>query len=177
MISKFILQNDFNTNKTSLTNRGSFRNCCALIIHRQSEFIGRADAEMTVAPDEKRAPSHEKRARGKHGNVFLSDKEYEEITRVIFNADAYIERFSEKLHVKGYRFESHFDAIMRWWEWDKNLPQYSAPRGFTSTAAEREQPRARTAEDDHWDEFFEAAVARSFEGAAFSEKASKEGSE
>ncbi|MBQ8260505.1 MAG: hypothetical protein IJY97_13195 [Clostridia bacterium] len=133
---------------------------------KSSESIGRADSLVgdggeTVGPDEKRAPSHEKRARGKYGNVFLSDKEYEEITRVIFNADAYIERFSEKLHVKGYRFESHFDAIMRWWEWDKNLPQYSAPRGLASTVAEREQPRARTAEDDHWDKFFDEAVARS----------------
>ncbi|MBE6685021.1 MAG: hypothetical protein E7592_05165 [Ruminococcaceae bacterium] len=126
---------------------------------KSSEFIGRADVSVEIG--EKRAPSHEKRARGKYGNVFLSDKEYEEITRVIFNADAYIERFSEKMHVKGYRFESHFDAIMHWWEWDKNLPQYSAPRGLTSTLAEREQPRARTAEDEHWDEFFEAAVARS----------------
>ena len=142
---------------------------------KSSESIGRAD--VSVEPDEKRAPSHEKRARGKYGNVFLSDKEYEEIRRVIFNADAYIERFSEKLRVKGYRFESHFDAIMRWWEWDKNLPQYSAPRGLASTVAEREQPRARTAEDDHWDKFFDEAVARSLGGAAFSEKASKEGSE
>lgn len=141
---------------------------------KSSESIDRAD--VSVEPDEKRAPSHEKRARGKYGNVFLSDKEYEEIRRVIFNADAYIERFSEKLHVKGYRFESHFDAIMRWWEWDKNLPQYFAPRGLASTAAEREQPRARTAEDDHWDKFFDEAVARSFGGAAFSEKAEKEGS-
>ena len=141
---------------------------------KSSESIDRAD--VSVEPDEKRAPSHEKRARGKYGNVFLSDKEYEEITRVIFNADAYIERFSEKLHVKGYRFDSHFDAIMRWWEWDKNLPQYSAPRGLASTAAEREQPRARTAEDDHWDKFFDEAVARSLGGDAFSEKASKEGS-
>ena len=140
---------------------------------KSSESIDRAD--VSVEPDEKRAPSHEKRARGKYGNVFLSDKEYEEIRRVIFNADAYIERFSEKLHVKGYRFESHFDAIMRWWEWDKNLPQYSAPRGLASTVAEREQPRARTAEDDHWDKFFDEAVARSLGGAAFSEKASKEG--
>ena len=141
---------------------------------KSSESIDRAD--VSVEPDEKRAPGHEKRARGKYGNVFLSDKEYEEITRVIFNADAYIERFSEKLHVKGYRFDSHFDAIMRWWEWDKNLPQYSAPRGLASTVAEREQPRARTAEDDHWDKFFDEAVARSLGGAAFSEKASKEGS-
>lgn len=148
---------------------------------KQSEFIGRADvdavAEMTVASDEKRAPSHIKRARGKYGNVFLSDKEYEEITRVIFNADAYIERFSEKMHVKGYRFDNHFDAIMHWWEWDKNLPQYSAPRGLACTAAEREQPRARTAEDDHWDEFFEAAVARSLGVGAFSEKACKKESD
>lgn len=138
--------------------------------------VGEAVADMPIEVDEKRAPSHEKRARGKYGNVFLSDKEYEEIRRVIFNADAYIERFSEKMHVKGYRFDSHFDAIMHWWEWDKNLPQYSAPRGLTSTAAEREQPRARTAEDEHWDEFFEAAVARSLGGAAFCEKAGEEGS-
>ena len=53
---------------------------------KSSESIDRAD--VSVEPDEKRAPSHEKRARGKYGNVFLSDKEYEEIRRVIFNADA-----------------------------------------------------------------------------------------
>lgn len=131
---------------------------------KSSELIGRADTIMAVAETsatETSVETDEKRARGRYGNVLLSDKEYEEIKRVIFNADAYIERFSEKMHTKGYRFDSHFDAIMHWWEWDRNLPQYSAPQSFASTPAEREQPRSRTAEDEHWDEFFEAAVARS----------------
>ena len=131
---------------------------------KSSELIGRADTKTAVAETSATGTSvetDEKRARGRYGNVLLSDKEYEEITRVIFNADAYIERFSEKMHTKGYRFDSHFDAIMHWWEWDRNLPQYSAPQSFASTPAEREQPRSRTAEDEHWDEFFEAAVARS----------------
>lgn len=126
---------------------------------KSSELIGRADVKTAVAGTS--VETDEKRARGRYGNVLLSDKEYEEITRVIFNADAYIERFSEKMHTKGYRFDSHFDAIMHWWEWDRNLPQYSAPQSFASMPAEREQPRSRTAEDEHWDEFFEAAVARS----------------
>lgn len=135
---------------------------------KQSEFISGADVVGRAAEvadggqaAEKRAPSAVKRARGRYGNVFLSDKEYEEITRVIFNADAYIDRFSEKLHVKGYRFESHFDAIMHWWEWDKKLPQYSEPHGFSSSLAQREMPRERSAEDEHWDRFFEEAVRRS----------------
>ena len=124
----------------------------------QAEFISGAD----VGRADENAPTHIKRARGRHKNVFLSDMEYEEIKRVIFNADVYIDRFSEKLRVKGYRFDSHFDAIMHWWEWDRNLPQFSTEsQSFASTPAEREQPRARTAEDEHWDEFFEAAVARS----------------
>ena len=139
---------------------------------KSSELIGRADepdalqvseavADMPADLVEKYAPYHIKRARGKYGNVFLSDVEYDEIGHLIFNADAYIDQFSEKLHDKGYRFADHYRALLDWWERDKDLPQYSAPRGLTSTVAEREKPRARTAEDDHWDEFFEAAVARS----------------
>ncbi len=139
---------------------------------KSSELIGRADepdalqvseavADMPADLVEKYAPYHIKRARGKHGNVFLSDVEYDEIGHLIFNADAYIDQFSEKLHDKGYRFADHYRALLDWWERDKDLPQYSAPRELTSTVAEREKPRARTAEDDHWDEFFEAAVARS----------------
>lgn len=90
---------------------------------------------------------------GTHNNVYLSTEQYLALRRLIPAADRYIDRFSEKLAQKGYRYPDHFAAISDWWERDRKL----------------ESGRALPASDPHpedggsfdTDEFFEAAVKRS----------------
>lgn len=86
---------------------------------------------------------------GSHNNVFLSTEEYLTLRREIPAADRYIDRFSEKLKQKGYRYPNHFAAIMQWWEEDK--------RKEVSEVGGSEPPRGSF----DTDEFFEAAVRRS----------------
>ncbi len=60
------------------------------------------------------------RERGKNKNVFLSDEEYDDICSVIPKADEYIDYFSDKLLSKGYTYPSHYEAILKWWDTDRN---------------------------------------------------------
>ena len=89
------------------------------------------------------------RGYGRYGNVYLSTEEYLALDREIPDLSGYIDHFSEKLHQKGYRYGSHFDALRKWWARDKKL----AP--FDRTEEIEEQGSFDT------DEFFEAAVRRS----------------
>lgn len=87
------------------------------------------------------------RGRGKFGNVYLTEREYRDICRNIPNADGYIERFSEKMWLKGYRYPSHFKAIMDWWKEDEAYEKAPPPP---------EKPRNSFGDD----EFFKAAFQR-----------------
>jgi hypothetical protein len=93
------------------------------------------------------------RGYGRYGNVYLSTEEYLALSREIPKLCEYIDRFSEKMHQKGYRYSSHFDALRKWWERDKNLDDFAV----------EEEGSFET------DSFFEAAVRRSL-GDAFFER-------
>lgn len=86
---------------------------------------------------------------GRYGNVYLSTEEYLALDREIPDLKAYIDRFSEKLHQKGYRYASHFEALRQWWARDKDLDTY----------ARSSEPEGQGSFDT--DAFFEAAVRRS----------------
>ncbi|MBQ8408897.1 MAG: hypothetical protein IJY39_08545 [Clostridia bacterium] len=86
---------------------------------------------------------------GKYGNVILSTEEYLALSREIPDLEKYIDRFSEKMHLKGYRYTSHFDALRQWWDRDKDL-------GGNAVCREPE-PQGSFETDS----FFEAAVRRS----------------
>ncbi len=94
------------------------------------------------------------RGYGRHGNVYLSAEEYLELCRRIKRADDYIDRFSEKLHSKGYRYPNHFKTICEWWERDSRLENVGA--GYSSP----ESPKTDGGSFET-DEFFAAAVRRS----------------
>ncbi len=63
--------------------------------------------------------AEDRKAYGKHKNVFLSDGEYNILKKNIPNADNYINAFSEKLFSKGYRYRDHYAALLSWWDRDK----------------------------------------------------------
>ena len=60
------------------------------------------------------------RERGKNKNVFLSDEEYDDICSIIPKADEYIDYFSDKLISKGYTYPRHYEAILKWWNTDRD---------------------------------------------------------
>lgn len=111
------------------------------------------------AIEEASPASSNRRGRGKFGNVYLTEREYHEICRNIPNADVYIERFSEKMWLKGYRYPSHYKAIMDWWKEDK--PHENAPPP--------EKPRNTANFGD--DEFFKAAFQRTLADGGLSGEA------
>ena len=62
-----------------------------------------------------------KRAHGVHQNVMLTEDEHGKLREMIGDGlDAYLDRFSVKLYENGYQYASHYDAICKWWEQDKN---------------------------------------------------------
>ena len=104
---------------------------------------------------------------GKYSNVYLSTEEYLAICREIKNADAYIDRFSEKLKTRGYRYPDHFAAILEWWARDKNFAG-----GGTSPVSDPEPSDGGSFDTDA---FFEAAVRRSLGEDVFVAKSENRG--
>ena len=116
----------------------------------------RADSEGAFLQEDSFA--EEGRGWGRYGNVILSTEEYLSLSRRIPDVSAYIDRFSEKLKEKGYRYSNHFKAILDWWERDRHL----GPVGSHSSGRQDgEEPRQGSFDTDS---FFEAAVRRSLAG-------------
>jgi hypothetical protein len=102
---------------------------------------------------------------GKFRNVRLSAEEYRKIKETVTNAEDYIDRFSEKLYLKGYRYASHSDAILRWWQKDSELEKRCEAQGG-SGGFNRDRVFGSQSGGGHegsfdTNEFFEAAVRRS----------------
>ena len=77
--------------------------------------------EKDVACSEEAVAPEKKRAFGRHANVMLTESERIELGKTINDADEYIDRFSQKLHDKGYRYADHYSAILDWWKRDSAL--------------------------------------------------------
>lgn len=101
---------------------------------------------------------------GKFKNVRLSAEEYRKIKETVTNAEDYIDRFSEKLYLKGYRYASHADAILRWWQKDSELEKRCEAQG-SFEGFNRDRAFGSQSSDSYdgsfdTNEFFEAAVRR-----------------
>lgn len=70
---------------------------------------------------------------GRYSNVKLSEAEYNALCQSIPDADRYIDRFSQKLHDKGYCYSNHFDTIMDWWRKDKDIISNAVPSNIPKT--------------------------------------------
>ncbi len=125
-----------------------------------SEFIPINSEEMPVSSEEKRKRERESKkenitpttahARGKHRNVILSEAEYADLLSRIPDADAYIDTFSEKLYNRGYSYGCHYDAILKWWDEDKNKPKKRAAKQTLESSSFNE------------DDFFTAACNKTY---------------
>ena len=100
---------------------------------------------------------------GIHQNVRLSADEYLHIVSTIPDALKHINRFSEKLYCKGYRYPNHARAILDWYERDKELPLADkgggAPKNYDSFGASGQNDSQSTFDTDS---FFDAAVRKTF---------------
>ena len=94
---------------------------------------------------------------GEKRNVMLTEEEYAHLTVELGIPLAYIDKFSEKLASHPYRYSDHAKALAEWWWQDKDKPQWSPSRGKSD--ASEPQNTLSTFETD---EFFDAAVRRSF---------------
>lgn len=56
---------------------------------------------------------------GEHKNVLLTHKEYESLKERFSDADERINYFSTRLAIKGYKYTSHYLAIIEWAKKDK----------------------------------------------------------
>lgn len=81
---------------------------------------------------------------GKYGNVLLTSAERDKLEEMfgVRRASELVDRLSVKLETKGYRFKSHFAVIVEW---------------------EAEDGKAGGGTSFDADDFFRAAVARSYE--------------
>ena len=98
------------------------------------------------------AEKEKKSAFGIYKNVYLSRDEYQAIQNTVTDADGYIDKFSKKLHDKGYRYADHAGAILEWWRRDKHLEENQG------ASTDTHKP---TQDSFDTDSFFEAAVRRS----------------
>ena len=100
--------------------------------------------------------AQEKKAFGKHKNIYLTDEEHSTLLSSI--PVEYIDRFSEKLNNNGYRYDSHYAAILEWWDTDKS--KYTKKPSANKTV----KKAGGTPLAPSWDtdDFFEAAVKRAY---------------
>ena len=112
---------------------------------------------------ERPPPQEHRHGCGIHQNVMLTDEEKTSLESVYGIPPAYIDHFSNALKTKGYRYESHSDAIREWWEKDKTTPRWQS---------EKQQQHGSFDTND----FLNAAVTRSLgEEYAPSQYRKKEG--
>ena len=63
--------------------------------------------------------SDEKNCYGKYNNVLLTHTEYEEVYS--WDEGFTLERFSERMHNRGYKYDNHYQALIKWRDEDKKL--------------------------------------------------------
>lgn len=71
------------------------------------------------------ANSDEKNCYGKYNNVLLTRTEYEEVYS--WDEGFTLERFSERMHTRGYKYDNHYQALIKWREEDKKLNRRKQP--------------------------------------------------
>ena len=96
-------------------------------------------------------------------NVNLSHEEYAHLGEIMGeHRDPYIRRYAKRKADKGYIFPCDYDALVSWWTQDREQ--------WTAGKKRRKQQQSRPKIGDAGnsfdeDDFFEAALARSFGGA------------
>lgn len=68
------------------------------------------------------SPKQTKHKYGEYKNVLLTDTEYGKLKERFADVDARIKKLDEGIELKGYKYKSHYLAIIKWAEKDKPSP-------------------------------------------------------
>ena len=101
--------------------------------------------EKSPAPEEK--TDHPFLMLGTFGNVEMTQEKFEKLKSEFSNYDALINRFSEKLMTRGYRYQNHYDAICTWAREDKNRAE------MRKSYEERQREKALTIEKEKQEKY------------------------
>ena len=76
------------------------------------------DIDNNISPSA--TPKSTKHKYGEHKNVLLSDEEYQKLQdKLPYDYEMWIETLSEGIALKGYKYKSHYLAILKWARNDK----------------------------------------------------------
>ena len=129
--------------------------------HRGCEELSEDALSKDALSENARAEKEKKCCFGVHKNVLLTRDDYEFIKAKIPNADSYIDKFSAKLHTKGYQYPNHAQALLDWYERDSKF-------GYCgSNDASHRDGQSSDSGSFNTDSFFEAAVRKSLGEEAF----------
>lgn len=87
---------------------------------------------------EKKSKEESKHAHGQHNNVLLTNDEYKKLTERFTDYAERIDYFSNRLEIKGYKYKSHYLAILEWAKKDKEANK-SAERSYDTKDIERQR--------------------------------------
>ncbi|MBQ8357074.1 MAG: replisome organizer [Clostridia bacterium] len=125
--------------------------------------VSTADTQVRVRLELGKVNTHsnayarETKAYGQFENVMLTEEEHDTFLKTVPDGKERIEIFSCKLKAKGYQYENHYATLLLWCAEEKKASSASKKK----SDARGGYPASFDAE-----EFFEAALKRTYEGRA-----------
>jgi hypothetical protein len=77
-----------------------------------------------------------KKKYGEYNNVLLTDKEYANLEKIFSNRDEWIKNLDEGIELKGYKYKSHYLAIIKWAQKNHNNNSIRSEKNTTKNYAE-----------------------------------------
>jgi len=102
---------------------------CQVVAERlpQDSIVKESIVEENIELNNSTPTAPKKHKYGEHKNVLLTDEEYKKLQDRFPDYEAKIETFSEAIARKGYKYKSHYLAILDWARRDeKKAPQQTA---------------------------------------------------
>lgn len=102
---------------------------CQMVAERlpQDSIVKESIVEENIELNNTTPTAPKKHKYGEHKNVLLTDEEYKKLQDRFPDYEAKIETFSEAIARKGYKYKSHYLAILDWARRDeKKAPQQTA---------------------------------------------------
>lgn len=76
----------------------------------------------------KQKPKPIKHKYGEYNNVLLTDDEYKKLNNKIKDLNSWIVKMDEGIEMKGYKYKSHYLAILSWYRKEQDETNKSVPR-------------------------------------------------